>query len=1234
MKGVIIRRAGALSRGAAWGMRFALTGLCLWLAGNGPLLAAPPLAWESGPGYRSARLPRPVSGKDGFAELSPSDTVITFTNTLSRTNAALNQILLNGSGVAAGDIDGDGWCDIFFGAIDGSCALYRNLGGWKFQDVTAEAGVACAGQHTTGAVFADVDGDGDLDLLVNSVGGGTRLFLNDGKGHFTESTDSGLIRQRGSMSMALADIDGNGTLDLYVANYRTNTIRSTGYEVINVNGRRMLRPEDRDRLYVTPDGFLREHGEPDVLYLNDGQGHFKEVSWTDGRFRDAAGKSLAAPLRDWALSAAFRDLNGDGAPDIYVCNDFWSPDKIWINDGHGNFSELPREAMACTSTFSMCADFADINRDGWDDFLVLDMLSPVHARRMTQTIMFGLNPWPAGFNPIRPQVTRNTLFLNRGDGTFAEIAQLSGLDATEWSWCPVFLDVDLDGNEDLLVATGNMYDTQDQDAEAQIKAKGPWQRSQVPYKLWMYPPLNLPKMAFRNQGLLTFKNMGDAWGFNSVGVAQGMCLADLNNDGALDVIVNHLNGAPGIYRNNTAKPLVAVRLKGLAPNTPGVGAKISLRGGAVPLQSQEMMGGGRYLSSDGYMRVFAAGAPTQAMTLEVRWRSGKQSVIAGVQPDRLYEVEEAGAVAAPELKPAKTTPLLTDVSAALNHTHSQEIIDDFSRQPLLPNKLSQSGPGVCWFDVDCDGWEDLIIGGGAGSTMAVFRNNGQGGFTRVDSAPFNEPLAQDQTAVLGFNTGDFRALLAGLSNYAFGSSDVPSARLYDLTQNRVLDAVPGCPVTTGPLALADIAGNGSLELFVGGRVVPGRYPEPVASRMFRCEQGQFKLDAENTQVLANVGLVNGALFSDVDGDGWPDLLLACEWGPIRIFHNEHGRLREVTANWGLDRFTGWWNSLAAGDFDGDGRLDFVAGNWGRNTPFETHRTQQLRLFYGDFNNTGGVEPVAAYSDPASGKMVPERAFESLANGLPFLRERFSTHQAYSVASIPEILGEAFKNAKELTASTLETTVLLNRGNHFETCSLPLEAQFAPVFGISVGDVDGDGNEDVFLAQNFNATQPLVSPYDAGRGLWLLGDGHGQFRSMPGQESGVKIYGEGRGCAVADYDHDGRLDLAVAQNSGATCLYHNAGAKPGLRVRVAGPPGRPQAVGAVLSVIQGTNAGPAREIHAGSGFWSQDAATQIFALPTDPASLKIRWPGGRVTTNIIPESARDITVTETGIKEKP
>ncbi len=1229
------------------------------------------LAWQSGDGYRSAPLDVPATGRPGFTELSPQTTDLTFTNRLAKETAGANQILLNGSGVAAGDVDGDGRCDLYFCGLETPNALYRNLGNWKFEDITAAAGVACPGQHSTGAVLGDVDGDGDLDLLVNSVGGGTRLFLNDGQGRFQEATSAGLIRRFGSTSLALADLDGDGDLDLYVANYRTTTVRSTGFDLLNLNGRRMIKPEDRDRLYITEDGFIREHGEVDVVYLNDGKGHFQPLSWTDGRFREEDGTALANPPRDWALSVMMRDLNGDGAPDIYVCNDFWSPDRIWINDGQGHFRALGRTALANTSTFSMAMDFADLNRDGFDDFMVLDMFSPDHVRRMTQTMMFGLLPWPIGYPAERPQVTRNTLFLNRGDLTFAEIAQMSGVDATDWSWCPIFLDVDLDGYEDLLVATGNLFDTQDQDAEARINAMGPWPRQKLPQKLLQYPPLLLPKAAFRNRGDLTFEDVSSAWGFDRIGVSHGMCLADLDQDGDLDVVANQLNAAAGLYRNNSAAPRLAIRLKGAPPNFQGIGARLRVFDGPVPLQSQQIIAGGRYLSSDEPMRVFAVGRPPARLKIEVNWRSGRRTVITNVEPNRIFEITEPTSTAAPPTQltalsadqsgvESNSPPIFEDVSRLLQHSHHQEAFDDFARQPLLPNKLSQPGPGVSWFDLDGDGWDDLIIGAARGGSMAVYRNDHQGGFALRHEPVLGRPITRDQTTVLGWRAPDGRArLLVGSSNYEDGLPIGASVRQFDLQKNSIDDGIPGLPSTTGPLAMADVDGDGDLDLFVGGRVLPGRYPEPASSRLFRNDQGVFRLDVENSKKLENAGLVNGAVFSDLHGDGLPELILAGDWGSLQIFRNDRGALtpwnpsiqqidrpllnpqsstrdaQSLTSNVQrstfnvqrstLSELTGWWNGVATGDFDGDGRMDIVASNWGRNTKYERHRREPLRLYSGDLNGAGGVDLVEAHFDQKLGKTVPERAFVSMANALPFIRERFSTHQAYAQASLAEILGDRLKAARERTVNTLESILLLNRGDHFEIRTLPAEAQFAPAFGLAVGDLDGDGNEDVFLSQNFFATQPATSPYDGGRGLWLRGDGRGGLTPVPGQMSGIKIYGEQRGCALSDYDRDGRIDLVVGQNGGETKLFHNVTAKAGWRIRLQGPSGNPNGVGAVVRFQFGDTLGPAREIQAGSGYGSQASAVPVLGAAKTPTHLQVGWPGGKVTVSPVPAQARELTV---------
>jgi hypothetical protein len=1237
-------------------------------------IVAAELQWEAAPYGRRAPLAVPSAGKPGFTLLPASQTGVSFTNLLSDAHAAENQIRLNGAGVALGDVDGDGLCDIYLCGLDNRNALYRNLGNWRFEDVTEQAGVGCAGQNSTGAALVDVDGDGHLDLLVNGIGTGTRLFLNDGKGHFTESKNSGLLTKYGATSLALADIDGNGTLDLYVANYRAETIRTTGYMILRAGDKIMVRPEDRDHLEVSHDGHVLEFGEPDILYLNDGHGRFTPVSWTDGRFKDEQGRPLDKAPLDWGLTVVCRDLNADGYPDLYVCDDFQTEDRIWLNDGRGNFRAAPRLSFRHTPSFSMCVDVADINRDGFYDLFVADMLSPKHPRRLMQLAETAPYAPAAGVYDDRPQFDRNVLQLNRGDATFADIAPYAGLAETDWTWMGAFLDVDLDGFEDLLCTTSHELDTQDLDAEARIRAKGPWPREKVPQKVLLYPRMAQPKQAFRNRGDLTFEDAAAAWGFNQVGVSHGMAFADLDNDGDLDIVVNNLNAAAGLYRNNSSAPRIAVRLKGNPPNTRGIGANVELIAElpAVPgdpridfVQRQEICAGGRYLSSDEPMRVFAGDVSealrkrwSQAhpgmgampgpvrLRLKVHWRAGTQTTIEDPQPDYLYEIAETSAQPrpAPSPEPAQPKPLFEDVSARLRHVHHQELFDDFERQPLLPRKLSQGGPGISWFDFDRDGHEDLIIGSGKGGQIAVFRSDGKGGFVPLQNPTLNSAVSRDQTCAVGVAAQQTSSVLVGASNYQDGQPSGALLRIYDFTAGTVSDTFAGQQSSSGPLALADVHGTGRLDLFVGGRCLPGKWPTPATSLLFENINGKYSLDLANTARLANLGLVSGAVFADLNGDGWPDLVLACEWGPIRVFLNEHGQLRDATAELGLDSFKGWWNGVTVGDFDGDGLLDIAASNWGLNGGSDGYQRPSLvpdfkgwnqpgvpLLFWGDFAANQAVDIIEADYDAELGKVVPIRAKPAIEAGLPFISAKFQTYAAYGNASVADLLGDQFKSASNLVAPWLASTVFLNRKGKFEPVVLPPEAQFSPAFGICAADFDGDGNEDLFLAQNFFGVHPQAVRCDAGRSLLLRGDGQGHFDAVPGQLSGLIVYGEGRGAAVCDFDEDGRVDLAVGQNGADTRLFHNLGAKSGLRVRVIGSPGNPDAIGTQLRLIFGTGRGPVREIHAGGGYWSQDAATQVLPTPAAPTGIWLRWPGG--TTNIfeVPANTREFSVSTNGVK---
>ena len=1200
--------------------------------------------WQSFEGGRWREAIVPQAQGAGFRLVKPEDSGVRFTNVCALDRHLTNQILLNGSGVAAGDVDGDGWCDLYFCGLDGPNVLYRNLGKWKFEDITAKAGVGWAEVDATGAALADVEGDGDLDLIVNSVGQGTRVFQNDGTARFTPLEP--LLNPRlGGTSAALADIDGDGDLDLYVANYRTVTLRdqpNTRFnvkvidgkpQVVAVDGRPVTEPDLAHRFdYEITMGEKggtfshAENGEPDVLYRNDG-GKFTAVPFTEGAFVDEKGEKLALPPFDWGLSVMFRDMTGDGAPDIYVCNDFNTPDRIWMNDGQGKFRAIAPLAIRQICLSSMGVDFADINRDGFDDFIVVDMLSRLHYRRFTQRMEMRPKLPPVGEMANRPQYPRNMVYANRGDGTYAEIAQFSGLDATEWSWTPAFLDVDLDGYEDLLVSNGferdgfNMDTVRELEMLKRDKNLPPLEQLRLRK---MFPRLVTGNLAYRNLGNFKFEDKSAEWSFNEEMISHGMALADLDNDGDLDVAMNNFNAPATLHCNKASAPRLAVRLKGTGPNTRGIGAKIKVLGGPVP-QSQEMISGGRYMSSDDAMRTFAAGAGE--MRIEVTWRNGKQSVVKGARANRLYEVAESAAtqIENSKSKPQSPALLFADTSAQVKDRHVEEPFNDFENQPLLPYRLSQLGPGVAWFDVNADGWDDLLIGSGKGGTLGAFLNDKKGGFKKNGEPPFNQLVTRDQTTILGWRT----AVLAGAANYEDGLPAGAGVRQYDLASKTVFDVVPAQSSSTGPLASGDIDNDGDLDLFVGGRVIAAKYPEPASSMLFRWSGTAWVADAENNRRFEKLGLVSGAVFSDIDADGDADLLLACHWGPLRVFQNTNGKFSDATAELKLDQWAGWWNGITTGDFDKDGRLDIVASNWGRNTRHESLGNGRVTLFHGDVDGNESVEAIEAYYDSRS-RALPMQPFHLVGSVLPLVRARIGTFDRYAKMTVQEIYGEEFKGLKQLNVNTLDSMVFLNRGTHFEGKPLPVEAQWSPGFAVCVADFDGDGHEDIFLSQNLFCAHPETSRYDSGRGQLLQGDGRGGFRAMPGQESGIMVYGEQRGAAVADYNQDGRVDLAVTQNGAETRLFRNVSGKPGLRVRLQGPAGNPDGIGAVIRVGAAQQPGPVREVHAGSGYWSQDSAVQVMHGAETPAQITVRWPGGKTTVSEIPNGAKEIGVDMNGV----
>jgi len=1079
-----------------------------------------------------------------FHRMPPDKTGVKFVSQVDEWEASQNRVLYNGAGVAVGDFDRDGWPDIFLCAIDGDPALYRNNGNWEFADATSSAGLGKLGHRHRGAVFADLNGDDWLDLLVATVDAGIRLFINQ-RGVFSETTRaSGLAGVHAPMTMALADVDGNGTLDLYVANNRSSDIRDEGSITLRrVGGKLVIPAKYRNRLVVSG-GIVKEYGEADILFLNDGKGVFRKSSWTDGRFLDPRGEPLKESPLDWGLSAAFHDINDDGLPDLYVCNDFWTPDRFWINQGDV-FRLLSPESLGKTSASSMGVDFSDYDRDGDVDLFVVDMLSRDLAMRKRQTPAQDMSDRLATRGKFADQVMRNTLLNNRGDGSFAELANLAGLAASDWSWSPVFLDVDLDGYEDLIITAGHYKDTQDMDVNALIQTRQkPRDRSLPPKQRKLafsremmennrlYPGLDLPVVTFRNRGNGTFEEMTSQWGTGDRGVHHGMALGDFDLDGDMDLVVSNMNREPGLYENRFVAPRVAVILHGESPNTQGIGSNVALIGGAVAKQTKEIVSGGRFLSGSETKVVFGCGPGANKMSLVVEWRSSRTSVIEQVKQNQLYHVyEKESAERAEDKTPLPISPLFADASEQLQHVHVENPHDDFAAQPLLPFKLSQAGPAACVLDLNADQWDDLIVGCSAGGRLHLFLNDQKGGFDHLQS----ETVSGDDVASI-FPLGQ-----AGGNGFFTVNCGYEGRGGVVLTRHRVeggkllSGSVVNIPVkSVGAVGQADMDGDGDLDLFIGGGAYPGKYPESSNSMIYIFDGTQYVPARSSAKALSGLGVVNGAVWCDLDADGYPELITAGHWQPVRVFKNQKGILKDASQAMGLGGSTGLWNSIEIGDVNGDGRPDLVAGNWGLNSPRKATSGKPLSLVFGDLNQDGSNELIESGYD--GGVLVPVRSFNDLAGPMPFLYSRFKSFRQFSRASVAQVIGDTGAKARLVSVQTLHSCLFINEGNRFRIVNLPDAAQWAPTHGIVADDFDGDGFEDLFLAQNFFPTRSPGDRLNASRGVLLKGHGTGKFTALESERSGLNLAGDQRAAVSGDFNRDGKRDLVVTRNSGKTGLY--------------------------------------------------------------------------------------------------
>lgn len=1172
----------------------------------------------------------------GFTLMESGSTGLTFRNDLDERRGAANRTLFNGSGVAVGDMDGDDLPDLFFCGIDSPNHLYRNQGDWKFQRVDIPDSMANPGGPSRGAVFADINGDRQLDLLISTVGMGVQVWMNEGAFQFTDGTEhAGTQSNFAATSMALADVDGNITLDLYVTNNRSDDIRDRARVPITRVGGKILPPEDlRDRLFVH-EGQLHEYGEQDQLYLNDGSGHMTPVSWTDGTFRQN-GHPLSEAPKDWGLSAMFRDINNDGHPDLYVCNDYWTPDRIWINDGKGGFNAAPAPSILVTSASSMGVDGADVEGDGDVDLFVVDMLSRDPVRRKSQQSAVNMVADIPSLNGPYRQENWNTLLIQQAKGRFSELAHFAGLQASDWSWCPIFLDVDLDGHQDVLISAGYPHDMQDMDTLRTIQSRQhDWSRYQTEEArqnaftqemmahIRLYPKLDMPIVSFKNRGDGTFEEMTHQWGTHHLGVHQGFASGDLDGDGDLDLVVNNLNAPAELYRNNAPGARVAVRITDHLPNTQAIGTRLEFSQTTLPGQTREIISGGRYLSGSTTDVVFATDAHAGMRTLKIKWRDGGETSIREILPDHRYVIHRTGKI--PSVQPTslaiENTPMFQDASDRIKHRSASSPSNDLLKQPLLPWSLSYQGPGLVCSDLNADGRPDIVIGAEHQHKPTVLYAQPDGRYVPQEMAV---TLWNDASGMLALPANNNTHLLVGLNGYE--RENRPALTEHNLKgQHRSLfsNRMTGA----GPMAAGPLSGTDSLSVFIGGHAVGGNYPASHPSLLLHQTPNGWAVDEENTSVVQSIQLPQGAVWSDLTADGFPELVVTSEWGPLHVFENAQGTLVNRTKEWGFANMKGLWKGVTTGDFDGNGLLDIVAGNWGLNSPWKATRQRPFNIYYGAWTRPGSFDFMETTYHP-DGTLAPSQSLAEIGQQLPFLFTGLNGFKDFSERSIEELLGDKMSQTHVLEATTFQSMIFLNQGNgRFENIALPAEAQHAPVFGLQTGDFDGDGHLDLVIGQNHSHTRTGLPRQTSGFCWVLQGNGDGTFKAQNALKTGIEIQGDIRAIAVGDLNQDNRPDVLLTQNEQDTKLYLNQSKhSSAIKVICEGSPANPHGFGVQCRLVfSNGQEGPMHEITAGSGWLSQNEPIGLLSAPAKPTQLIMRWPGGNTHTYTVSEGQRSIRI---------
>ena len=1091
-----------------------------------------------------------------FELLDSRQTGITFTNTLPADTSfnILNYLYYyNGGGVAVGDVNNDGLPDLYFTSNLGANRLYLNKGGYRFEDITERAGVADSVGWKSGVTMADVNGDGYVDIYVSGVSylgvhGRNVLYINNRDGTFSDKTrEYGLDFEGYSTQALFFDYDGDGDLDMYLLNHSVHTEHGSG----SAASRNERNPRAGDR-----------------LYRNDG-GHFVDVSAAAGIYGGVFG---------YGLGVTASDLDGDGCLDLYVSNDFQEDDFLYHNNCDGTFTEIGGAAMPHTSRSSMGVDAADFDNDGRPDLISADMLpSRQDVLESSATVeSYGLytRKLAAGYHP---QFARNALQWNRGGDRFSDVGLLAGVAATDWSWAPLFADFDNDGHKDLFITSGIYRRPTDLDYLAYVSqpvVQGSLARGVTRQNITLerrMPNVAAPNHLFRNTGDLAFTDMSSAWGLAEPGFSNGAAYVDLNNSGALDLVVNRVNGPAAIYRNHLRESnhahFLRVVLRGADANTEGIGAKVLVFAGGTTQLLEQMPTRG-YESSVDHRLHFGLGAAQRADSVTVVWPNHRVQLLRNVAVDTTLTLSQAEAAAPPlrvtEVRSRRAAtpscgaacspdhPLFTDVSSTLGITwrHHENEAYDFQREPLLPHLLSDRGPALAVGDVNGDGLDDLYVGGAKWQAGALFVQQRDGTFRRsVQPAFATDSLFEDVDAEFFDANGDGHPdlyVVSGGNEFADGD-DALQDRLYlnDGHGNfhRDTGALPAMAESGSCVVVGDFNGDGQPDLFVGRRNVARAYGKAPRSYLLQNDgTGHFRdVTSDLAPALADAGMVTAAAWLDYDHDSRLDLVVTGEWMPVRVFHQENGRFIERTkeAGAGFARSNGWWNTVAVADVNGDGRPDLVLGNLGLNSYFTASDSQPARAYVGDFaHNRTSAAILTVYRDGAS---YPVASRDELLGIIPELRSRFPLYKDFAGKRIDELLSETDRRgATVLEAYDFATSVALNRGDGtFSLQPLPREAQLSTVNAILAGDLDGDGRTDLLLAGNDYGVPPVFGRYDASYGLLLRGTPAGAgtrlFESVNTVESGLVLEGQVRHIRALRRAAGGRLVVAARNDDALQVL---------------------------------------------------------------------------------------------------